>query len=76
VIIPKDLDRDLVRRMGESHEAAEEIVKQSEGAGLGRFAADLVQAIPVDSPGNARLADYFRDSVEQGLVSGQKMKDL
>lgn len=70
VHMPKTIDQNLVRRMGQSKEAAEEIVRQSEGAGLGQFTADLLKSGASSPFRESRLVDFFQASVDQGLNVG------
>lgn len=65
--VPKTLDLNLVKQMGQSKRAAEAIVLQSEGAGLGRFAADLLMSGASMWESASRLSDFFRASVDLGL---------
>ena len=74
VRVPTNLDPTLVRKMGDSKRAAEELVRQSEGAGLGRFTADLLNVASAKSPGASRLTDFFKASVEQGLSASLDTK--
>jgi tetratricopeptide (TPR) repeat protein len=76
VKVPTNLDPTLLRRMGRSKRAAEELVRQSEGAGLGRFTADLIKVASSGSPGASRLTDFFKASVEQGLGGSFDLKKL
>jgi tetratricopeptide (TPR) repeat protein len=70
VSMPKNLDPKLVLNMGAMREAAEELVRESEGAGLGGFVADLLRTEETpQSEGASRIVDFFRESVEQGLDS-------
>lgn len=74
VRVPKNLDPTLVRHMGANRRVAEDLVRQSEGAGLGSFTADLLKVAPAASPGASRLTDFFKASVEQGLSASLDIK--
>ncbi|MEM6483387.1 MAG: AAA family ATPase [Pseudomonadota bacterium] len=67
VQMPKALDPNLVVKIGADKQAAEEIIRQSKGAALGKFAGDLIKVASADTSSATRFRDYFRESVEQGL---------
>lgn len=66
IALPEDLDADLVKRMGQSKQAAEAVVENSRGAGLGHFASALLTT-GASQMASGRLVDFFRAGVDLGL---------
>lgn len=60
-----NIDPKIFDQMRSSFDAAKELVKQSEGAGLGKLATDLLKSTSILKVASDSFTDFFRKGVDQ-----------